>query len=118
MQAVRRRRVTRIRNRLALFVAIVCTSPALAEDALLRIDLKDHKFAPVEIEAPAGAPFALEVSNRDSTAAEIESKELRFEKVAPAGGKATVRVRALKPGRYRLFDDYHETTAEAFVVVK
>jgi hypothetical protein len=29
-----------------------------------------------------------------------------------------VRVRAMKPGRYRVFDEYNEKTAEAFVVVK
>jgi hypothetical protein len=92
--------------------------PAHADDAALRLTLKDHKFTPAEIEAPAGKPFTLEVVNQDSAAAEIESKELRFEKLAPAGGKAVVKVRALTPGRYRFFDDYHESTAQGYVVVK
>ena len=91
---------------------------ARAQDAALQLTLKDHKFTPAEIDAPAGKPFVLEVSNQDGTAAEFESKELRVEKIAPAGGKTSVRVRALKPGRYRFFDDYHEATAFGYVNVK
>jgi plastocyanin len=97
----------------ALFVG-----PALAESAAVQVTLKDHKFTPAEVEAPAGKPLTIEIVNQDSTAAEFESKDLRVEKVAPAGGKATVRVRALKPGRYRFFDDYHESTAVGYLVVK
>jgi plastocyanin len=93
-------------------------APALAEDAAIQVILKDHKFVPAEVEAPAGKALTLEIVNQDSTAAEFESKELRVEKVAPAGGKATVKVRALKPGRYRFFDDYHESTTQGFLVVK
>lgn len=34
------------------------------------------------------------------------------------GSKITVQIRALGPGRYRFFDDYHEDTTEGFLVVK
>jgi hypothetical protein len=50
--------------------------------------------------------------------AEFESKPLRVEKAVPAGGKITLQVRPLTPGRYRFFDDYHEATAEGFLVVQ
>ena len=93
------------------------TVPALAEETLVQVTLKDHKFAPAEVEAPADKPLTIEVANQDSTAAEFESKELRVEKVTPAGGKARAQVRALKPGRYRFFDDYHES-AVGYLVVK
>jgi hypothetical protein len=43
---------------------------------------------------------------------------LRVEKVVPGGGKITVQVRALAPGRYRFFDDYHESTTEGFLVTQ
>ena len=36
----------------------------------------------------------------------------------PGGGKITVKVRALSPGRYRFFDDYHEATTEGFLVAQ
>jgi plastocyanin len=102
---------------LALAFALLA-GPAFAEGAAVQVTLKDHKFTPAEVEAPAGKPLTIEIVNQDSTAAEFESKDLRVEKVAPAGGKATVRVRALKPGRYRFFDDYHESTAVGYLVVK
>ena len=40
------------------------------------------------------------------------------EKVVTGGGSISVRVRALPPGRYRFFDDYHEATTVGFLVVK
>jgi len=43
---------------------------------------------------------------------------LRVEKVVPGGGTITVQVRALKPGRYRFYDDYHEETTQGYLVVK
>lgn len=93
-------------------------APVYAEDAAVQVTLKDHKFTPAEIEAPAAKAFAIEIVNQDSAAAEFESKELRVEKVVPAGGKASVRVRALKAGRYNFFDDYHQDSAQGYVVVK
>ncbi|HEX9169621.1 MAG TPA: cupredoxin domain-containing protein, partial [Roseiarcus sp.] len=54
----------------------------------------------------------------DSTPSEFESKTLRVEKVVPSGGKISVQIRPLGPGRYRFFDDYHEDTTEGFLIVK
>jgi hypothetical protein len=92
---------------------------AVAEDAAkLSLTLKDHKFSPAEPTAPAGKPIVIEVVNQDTTPAEFESKALRVEKIIPGGGKVTVQVRPLSPGRYRFFDDYHESTAEGFLVTQ
>ncbi|MDE3175522.1 MAG: cupredoxin domain-containing protein [Pseudomonadota bacterium] len=99
-------------------LAAALASPALAEDVTVKLALKNHQFIPHEAEAPAGKPVTIELTNQDSTAAEFESKTLRVEKVAPAGGTVTLKVRALAPGRYRFFDDYHEDTTEGFLVVK
>jgi Cupredoxin-like domain len=94
-------------------------STARAEDAAaVRVTLKDHHFVPAEPTAPAGKPITIEVSNMDSTPSEFESKTLRVEKVVPGGGKITLQIRPLTPGRYRFFDDYHEDTTEGFLVVK
>src|SRR5271170_2020025 len=94
-------------------------APALAEDsAVVRVALKDHRFVPAEPTAPAGKPITIEVTNMDSTPSEFESKTLRVEKVVPGGGKITLQIRRLTPGRYRFFDDYHEDTTEGFLVVK
>lgn len=101
---------------LGLICALLAV-PALAGETVIQVTLKDHKFIPAELAAPADKALTIEISNQDSTAAEFESKELRVEKVTPAGGKATVRVRPLEPGRYRFYDDYHES-AVGYLVVK
>ena len=100
-------------------LALLAGSPARAEDSfLVKVTLKDHRFVPAELGAPAGKPVTIEVTNADSTPSEFESKTLRVEKVVAAGGTITLQVRALAPGRYRFFDDYHEDTTEGFLVVK
>jgi hypothetical protein len=104
---------------LALGGVLAFGSPASAEDsATVRVALKDHHFVPAEPTAPAGKPITIEVTNMDPTPSEFESKTLRVEKVVNGGGKITLQIRALSPGRYRFFDDYHEDTTEGFLVVK
>ena len=49
---------------------------------------------------------------------EFESKELRFEKIIPGGGEATINVRAQKPGRYEFYDEFHEETTRGALVFK
>jgi len=88
------------------------------EAAKVSLTLKDHKFSPAEPTAPAHKPIVIEVENQDKTPSEFESKSLRVEKVVPGGGTITVRVRPLPPGRYRFYDDYHESTTEGFLVTK
>jgi hypothetical protein len=105
----------------AVVVALLAfgASPGVAEDAAtVRISLKDHRFNPAEPTAPANKPLTIEVTNLDPTPAEFESKTLRVEKVVAGGGKITMQVRALAPGRYRFFDDEHEDTTEGFLVVQ
>jgi heme/copper-type cytochrome/quinol oxidase subunit 2 len=98
----------------------LCAAPAArSEDATtVQVALKDHRFIPAELAAPANKPVVVEVTNQDPTPAEFESKTLRVEKVVAAGGKISVRIRALPPGRYRFYDDYHEDTTEGFLVVR
>jgi hypothetical protein len=93
-------------------------SAVAAEPATLHVALKDHRFLPAELSAPAKQPIVIEVSNEDSTPAEFESKQLRVEKVVAGNSKIMVQVRPLVPGRYRFFDDYHEETTEGFLTVK
>ncbi|HZL39394.1 MAG TPA: cupredoxin domain-containing protein [Pseudolabrys sp.] len=100
---------------LASFAAL---PPARAEDAVtVNISIKDHRFAPAELHAPAGKPIVIIVKNLDSAPAEFESNMLRVEKVVTGGGTITLRIRPLDPGRYRFFDDFHQET-QGFLVVK
>jgi hypothetical protein len=105
-----------------LGLALACAGGAplaLAEDsASVSVTLKDHRFSPAEPTVASGKPIVIEVTNLDPTPSEFESKTLRVEKVVPGGGKISVQVRPLSPGRYRFFDDYHEDTTEGFLIVK
>jgi hypothetical protein len=101
-----------------LALTLAAPSAFAEETARISLTLKDHKFSPAESTAPVGKPIVIEVTNLDSTPAEFESKTLRVEKVVSGGGKITVQVRPLAPGRYRFFDDYHEDTTEGFLDVK
>jgi plastocyanin len=104
---------------LAIALASAATAPTLAADEThIPISIKGHRFDPAEPTAPAGKPVVFEVSNRDGTPAEFESKALRVEKVVPGGGTVMVKVRALQPGRYRFYDDYHEESTVGFLVVQ
>jgi hypothetical protein len=89
-----------------------------AQSAAVQISIKDHRFQPAQISAPANQPIAIHVKNLDSTPAEFESVTLRVEKVVPGNGEATVNVRALAPGSYKFFDDFHKDTANGVLVVK
>jgi plastocyanin len=103
-----------------LAMAIGIGAPvAVADEATkISVTLKDHKFSPAELTAPAGKPVVIELENQDTTPAEFESKALRVEKIVPGGGKITMQVRALPAGRYRFYDDYHEATTEGFLVTQ
>jgi heme/copper-type cytochrome/quinol oxidase subunit 2 len=104
---------------IAATLALAGAPPAQAQTATtVSVALKDHRFVPAELTAPANKPVVIEVTNQDSTPSEFESKSLRVEKVVAGGAKISVQIRALAPGRYRFFDDYHEDTTEGFLVVQ
>jgi plastocyanin len=79
------------------------------------LTIEKNQFQPADVKVKSGAPFVLVITNRDATAAEFESKELRVEKVIPAGKTVKVRIRALKPGTYPFVDDFHKQTTGRIV---
>ncbi len=87
------------------------------ETVTVNISLKDHRFQPAEVHAPAGKSIVIVVKNLDPAPAEFESNMLRVEKVVTAGGTITMRIRPLDPGRYRFFDDFHPET-QGYLVIK
>jgi hypothetical protein len=102
----------------ALLGALLVWQPvARAEDSVsVQITLKDHKFSPAEPHAPAGKSIVITLKNLDPVPAEFESNMLRVEKVVTGGGTITMRIRALEPGRYRFFDDFHPETQGYLVI--
>jgi plastocyanin len=96
---------------------VLSAAPARAEEpVVLSLTIKDHRFEPAEVHAPPGKPIAFTIKNLGAIAAEFESSELHVEKVIPPGREATVHVRALEPGRYNFFDDFHRQTQGYLIV--
>lgn len=92
------------------------SAPALAQYAHVEIVVKDKKFEPAEVKAPANARIVIRVTNRDTVAMEFESKSLKVEKVVAANSEGILRVGPLKPGRYEFFDDFNQSNRGTLVV--
>ena len=104
---------------LALIAGLTPAPSAFAQDtAELVISVKDHKFDPAELTAPAGKPIVLRVKNLDPSPMEFESNSLRVEKVLTGNGEAVINVRPQQAGRYDFFDDFHASTTKGVLVVK
>jgi heme/copper-type cytochrome/quinol oxidase subunit 2 len=102
---------------LGVTALLFCGEGARAEQgAAVAISVKDHRFQPAEIHAPANRPLAIRVKNLDQAAMEFESVSLRVEKVIVPGGEGVVNIRPLAPGKYEFFDDFHQQTRGTLVV--
>jgi plastocyanin len=101
-------------------IALLASVPALGADnpPEIKLTIEQHRFQPEEILVKAGAPFVLVITNKDATSEEFESKDLRLEKVIPAGKTIRLRLPALKPGTYGFFGEYHEATAKGRIVAE
>ena len=95
---------------LALLLALVPIADAQDKPVEVPVTLENQKFTPPEVKVKAGQPFLLVVTNKDAKPAEVESKDLRFEKVVAPGKTVSIRIRALKPGTYVFLDDYNKST--------
>ena len=78
--------------------------------------VENGQFSPAELRTPANKPFVIMIKNNGAKAMEFESVSLRVEKIVAAKSQASVRVRALAPGRYEFFDDFNKSTKGTLVV--
>ena len=91
---------------------------AQAQQAVtLSVSVKNHRFEPAQLSAPANTPVVINLKNLDSTQMEFESVSLRVEKVVAGNGQASVKIRPLAPGRYEFYDDFNQQ-AEGVLVVR
>ncbi|TAN56202.1 MAG: cupredoxin domain-containing protein [Rhodospirillales bacterium] len=105
--------------RVVLILSCLSFPASAAEDLLVfKLDMKDGVMAPLVIEAPAGKPFKIEITNSGRTPAEFESLELRKEKVLAPGATSSVVFRKLSPGNYVFFDEFHMDAPKGQLVVK
>jgi plastocyanin len=103
---------------IAACLVAVWAGPVAAAEPEFRLVLKDHRFTPAEVTVPAGQKVRLVIENQDPTPEEFESYSLNREKIVPGGGKITVYVGPLKPGRYEFFGEFNATTARGWIVVQ
>jgi len=92
--------------------------PAGAADPEIPLTIEKNRFEPAEIKVKAGAPFVLVITNKDKSAEEFESKDLKIEKVIAGGKTVKVKVPALKAGTYKFVGEYHEATAQGRIVAE
>jgi len=116
-----RRRVGPSRNLVAAMAlaaaAVLAPRAAYSDDTVtLSLTLKDRKFEPAEVHAPAGKPLQFRVKNLNGIVSEFESSDLHIEKIIPAGGEIVVYARPQQPGKYNFFDDFHHET-QGFLIV-
>jgi plastocyanin len=105
----------------ALIAAALMSPPATAfadEAVAIDLTLKDHKFEPAEIKAPAGKPIAITLKNQDDAVEEFDSNALRTEKVVTKGGTIVIKLKPLAAGRYPFQGEYHAQTAQGVLVVE
>lgn len=112
-----------MRRPLLIFAALAAVAvfvlPARAADPVqLQLLLRDHRFEPGELRAPAGVPIEITLKNEDRTVEEFDSKDLKTEKVVAGGRSVVIRLRPQQPGRYRFVGEFHERTAQGVLVVK
>jgi plastocyanin len=106
-----------LRRPLALAI-VAAPGAAAAADPEVTLVIEKNRFQPEEIKVKAGVPFVLVVTNKDGAPEEFDSKDLRLEKVIPAGKTVRIRVPALKAGAYRFVGEYHEATAKGRVLAE
>jgi Cupredoxin-like domain len=103
-----------------LFVALVLAAACFPVDAQqaasVSVSVKNHRFQPAQIQAPAKVPIELHVKNLDRTPMEFESVRLRVEKVVAGSSEGVIRLRPLEAGSYNFFDDFNSQTTGVLVV--
>jgi hypothetical protein len=82
------------------------------------INFSDHHFSPQTLVVPAGQPLQIKVVNSSREKIEFESFSLNREKIIEPGASITVRLPALRAGRYDFFDDFHNDAPEGVIVAE
>ena len=108
-----------MKNMKLILLSLIFSATALAHaETVIELRIKDHKFIPARVEAPANVVFQLIVINEDPTFAEFESARMVIEKFVGPKKTLKLKVGPLKPGEYDFFEEFHATTAQGVLVAK
>jgi hypothetical protein len=103
---------------LALVVVLAAAEAAGGDYPQFPLVINENRFAPAELQIPAGVKVKLMIKNEDSTPEEFESRELHREKVVAPGQQILVIVGPLEAGTYPFFGDFHKDTAQGKLIAK
>ena len=92
-------------------VALSLATSTAAADIQVTLVLKDHRFSPALIEAPADARIRIHLINRDSALEEFDSDDLGVERDVTPHGETTFTLGPLKAGTYHFIGELHSDTA-------
>jgi uncharacterized surface anchored protein len=106
-----------MRSPVLLAALISLAAPALAAGPVT-VTLQNHKFSPSVIKVKANQPSMITLVNKDATAEEFDSADLKVEKVVAGNNQGNIRIRALKPGKYKFMGEYHAATAQGVVIAE
>lgn len=96
---------------------LFASEPSRAQEPVtISVTIKNHRFQPAELHAPANVPIVLKVKNLDATPMEFESVSLRVEKVVTPNSEGIIRLRPLAPGSYNFFDDFNQDANGVLVI--
>jgi hypothetical protein len=100
------------------FWALLGSPQLMAKTPVIKLHIKNHLFAPAQINIPANTKVKLLIINEDDTPEEFESYELNREKVIMGKRKAVIFIGPLTPGEYPFFGEFNPKTAQGKVIVK
>ncbi len=101
---------------MAMALATGSASAATAGPTLT-FTLKNHRFTPSSVTAPAGQVIQVTLINEDLATEEFDSHDLKVEKLVTPRGKALFRIGPLKPGVYHFMGEFHAETAQGVITV-
>lgn len=101
-----------------LLIALWSPGARAADEVLVKLSIKDHRFTPERLEIPAKTKVILLIKNEDAEPEEFECLPLRREKIVFPGTEVRVVLGKVDPGEYPFFGEYHETTAKGVIVAR
>ncbi|CAA7619786.1 conserved hypothetical protein [Candidatus Terasakiella magnetica] len=89
-----------------------------ADEVLVNLAIKDHRFIPDRLEVPAKTKIILVIRNEDAEPEEFDSPALRREKIVFPGRETRLVLGRLDPGDYGFVGEYHEATAKGVIIAR
>lgn len=102
---------------LAILFSSACL-PAYAERLVLQLTLTPAGFSPKQLTVPANKRIQIKLVNKTQQVAELESYDMKFEKIAVPNGQISVFTGPLEAGKYTFFNDYSDHVTGTLIAKK